>query len=102
MSKSIADYCDENGNIDKEKLISLFNFPCENKREILNYLQSRKHEIFYSSASIIDVISSEKVSMPIFTVKNDDYIWDSEDIYYFEKYDMKLNEDFLSFIKTRL
>lgn len=40
--------------------------------------------------------------MPIFTVKNDDYIWDSEDIYYFEKYDMKLNEDFLSFIKTRL
>lgn len=102
MNKSIADYSDEKGNIIEEQLKSLLHFPNPNKSDISEYLKNPKHTITYSSAPIVDVIAKEIVHIPLCTIIGEEYAWDTEDIYYFEKYDLKLKDDFVKYVLSQI
>lgn len=102
MNKSIADYSDEKGDIIEEQLKSLLHFLNPNKSDILEYLKSPKHTIMYSSAPIMDVIAKEIIHIPLCTIISGEYAWDTEDIYYFEKYDLKLKDDFIKYALSQI
>lgn len=68
--------------------------PAENKAEILAYLRSFE-PVARATEWITDVITGEEVKLPeMATFVDGGWCWDSADIYYFEKYDAKLNPKF--------
>lgn len=50
-------------------------------------------------ATIYDLIKNEPTFESIYAFTDDEYYWDSEEIYYFENYNLRLNEEFILKVK---
>ena len=48
-----------------------------------------------------DYISGEKLSDSVTRFNDGEYCWTSEEIYHFEKYDLKLNDDVIRYILSK-
>ena len=96
--KFITDYNEFGGNQDISLLDHIEKEPIENKEKILDYLKNGKDNGIRCSV-IYDYVKDESLSETIKLFTDDEYNWDSEEIYHFEKYNLKLNEDFIKKFK---
>lgn len=77
-----------------------FKKKMKNKAAILDYL--RKGKVTAASpARIVDVISGEKIGSSLKMLEDDKYAWRSDLIYYFEKYNLKLDDDFIAHVMSK-
>ncbi len=71
--------------------------PAPYKNIILSYM--RKFPCIAAAAgTIYDKISGEDTGIPILAYSADGYFWDTCDIYYLDKYNAQLNEDFVTHV----
>lgn len=70
------------------------------KSAIIEYMKQRKYVISASSARVIDFAGNDQqIDQYCRTTYSDGlYLWTANDIYYFEKYGMRLNEDFINHV----
>lgn len=72
----------------------------QNKSYIVNYLKSGR--VSSASPSIVyDIISGEKINQHLEMLNDGKYAWRSDTIYYFEKYNMKLSDEFIDHVLSR-
>lgn len=76
---------------------SIQNKSISEKERILHYLKSAKKGAF-SPGNIKDVITGEKISGEFCCYSDGEYAWRSDIIYYVEKYNLKLDSDFIKHI----
>lgn len=73
------------------------NLNNEEKKYIIDKLLSYP-QAYASSLYITDIFTGEKIYCPIKGYILGDYFWDTEYIYYFEKYNFKLDSNFKKII----
>lgn len=73
-----------------------------NKKEIiLIYFKEHNSETAIITCASTDYISGEKLSDSVTCFNDGEYCWTSEEIYHFEKYDLKLNDDFIRYVLSK-
>lgn len=65
-----------------------------NKSEIVNYLKSFNSDCV-SAGRVFDSVIDEYTDITDEAFDDGEFCWSSTDIYYFDKYDIKLNSDFI-------
>lgn len=76
------------------------NHPSQYKDLILDYM--KKCKTTSSAPAIIhDVISNQKVDIPLECKTDGIYGWRTDIIYYIEQYDLKLPDDFISHVLAK-
>lgn len=69
----------------------------KHKNEILNHL--KKGVVTAAAPAILnDVITGERLNMPLTMMNDGKYEWRSDLIYYFEKYNIELPEAFIDYV----
>ena len=68
------------------------------KHTIISYLKNSKRASSCTTERVYDYFEDHFVEIPIVAYHDDKYYWDDRDIYYFEKYNMKLNDDFINHV----
>jgi len=76
------------------------NFAIDNKDVILSYMK-RFSECAFTSAPVKDIFSGELVCNANNARTDGVYQWYENEIYYFEKYNLKLNDDFIEYVLKR-
>lgn len=95
MSKFITN-CIEFRTGDNAHIQDLISdIPVDNKEKVLNYLKNGKDDGVCCS-SIFDFVSSSSTGNTIHCYTDGEFSWDDEEIYHFEKYNIKLDEEFIS------
>ena len=74
--------------------------PCEHKEKILKYMKSC---VSSSSAPAVltDVFTGDKINVPLECKSDGVYGWRTDYIYYIEKYDLKIPEDFVQHVLNK-
>lgn len=69
----------------------------KSKRDLLSYLQSAP--VYAAAAGMVfDEIAGTQTDIPLLAYEKDGFLWDSRDIYYLDKYNMKLNDEFMAHV----
>ena len=92
------DFCKAISRSELEKQISAN--PCNQKKTILDYLYSKPISA-YASGVVFDVFQGKETEVPNAAREDDEYIWLSAAIYYFEHYNLILNDDFVQHVLGR-
>lgn len=96
--KFITDYKELGGNQNASLLDYLEKEPIDNKEKTLDYLKNGKDNGIRCSV-VYDYVKDESMSETIKLFTDGEFNWDSEEIYHFEKYNLRLNEDFIKKVK---
>ena len=75
--------------------------PISNKNEILKYMKALSPSIF-TSAPVIDIFTDKEVKSADNGYSDGEYSWRESEIYYFEKYNLKLNNDFIEYVLEKV
>lgn len=75
--------------------------PISDKNEILKYMKSLSPSIF-TSAPVIDIFTDKEIKSADNGYSDSEYIWRESEIYYFEKYNLKLNDDFIKYVLNKI
>lgn len=74
-----------------------FEMDAKQKKIILDYLENTPH-VAESPSLAIDVFTKERRFVPIAAQSDGKYIWRSDIAYYFDKYNLKLPEEFIDHV----
>lgn len=75
--------------------------PYESKKVILEYLK-RFPECAFTSEPVRDKYTNEIVYGADNARSDGEYTWYEDEIYHFEKYDLKLNDDFINHVLSQV
>lgn len=90
------------GNVDLSKLKeSCSDIAITEKHEILDYLKNNSFASSCATEKVVDCFENKKTDIQMVAYHDDEYYWDDRDIYHFEKYNLKLNEDFIQHVLNR-
>lgn len=79
----------------------LINKPVKEKKKVLEYM--RKGKVIAVAPAIIRDVMNPEVSLPeLFLMSDGEYEWRSDVIYYVEKYDMALPDEFLQHVLSKV
>lgn len=67
----------------------------DQKSVILQYLKNGK-DAGVTCSSVFDYVKKEYIPQTIHLYTDGEFFWNDEDIYYFEKYNLQLNEEFIN------
>ncbi|MBP7188139.1 MAG: hypothetical protein KBA55_15570 [Ruminococcus sp.] len=98
--KFICNYREFKSNADYPSVKSSIGFKTEHKDKLLTYMKQFDEEVAITKASE-DYINGERQSNSVLCYTDRIYWWTNEQIYHFEKYDMKLNDDFISHVLAK-
>lgn len=70
------------------------------KKKVLSYMKSVRPDA-YAPAALMDCITGEKMDIALYCCHDGIYHWRSDTIYCFEKYNLRLPDDFISFAVER-
>lgn len=79
---------------------NIFSVPISNKQKILQYLKSFEPHAIAPAVSKEDIFTNKKMAKTLSSYTDGNYIWLSDEVYYFERYNLKLDNDFIEFIKN--
>ncbi len=79
----------------------LINQPIAEKQQILDYMK-RCEIVAVAPGAPRDIINPDNKLPWLYTMSDDKYGWSSELIYYVEKYDMALPQDFVQYVLEKL
>lgn len=71
------------------------------KQLILEYLKNKSFISSCTSEKVMDYVNNKKTDIQIVAYHDDKYYWDDRFIYHFEKYNLKLNDDFINHVLNR-
>ena len=84
----------ENNGAAYPSIKSMINKPIRNKKAVLDYMKRAK-VVAASPAILIDVISNRPINSELLCYSDGKYGWRSDVIYYVDKYDMQLPDEFI-------
>lgn len=79
----------------------LINKPIKEKEKVIEYMKKCRIEAA-SPAIVTDLIDSKNRITELYSMTDGKYAWRSDVIYYVEKYDMELPEDFIQHVLNQL
>ena len=74
----------------------------KNKSEILNYMKSFSEPSAYTSQPVIDRFTNQELNKINNAFSDGTYTWYADEIYHLEKYNLKLNCDFIEHVLNKL
>jgi hypothetical protein len=74
--------------------------PNEHKKLVLDYMRTFK-STSASPAKIKDVISGQEIDLPLECKTDGVYGWRTDFMYYIEKYDLKIPNDFVEYVISK-
>ena len=75
--------------------------PIERKAEILSFMKSGRKELF-TTACVRDIVTEQETDIPDTGFTDEEYLWYAAEIYHFEKYNLKLNDDFIAHVLSKV
>lgn len=82
-------------------LNTMINYPIKNKSDILKFLKSFA-PIAVMTKGITDYIKNVSDNTQSLTLFNfGEWFWTNEMIYHFEKYDLKLKDEFIDYVSSQ-
>lgn len=72
----------------------------EDKEKILGYLKSFPADCA-AGMSLVDEITGETQNIGVEGYEDGEFYWDTREIYHFEKYNIKLNADFMQHVLSK-
>jgi hypothetical protein len=96
--KSITKAKEFTGDNHHNSVSSMINYRINNKDKILAFLKSVE-PYAVASCYTTDFIKNEHFyDQSLMLYEKDGYTWSNEIIYHFEHYDLKLNDDFITYV----
>ncbi len=74
--------------------------PIKGKIKILKYLKSFSSDCA-AGMSLVDEITGDSLNTCVCGYEDCKYYWDDREIYHFEKYNLKLNDDFIEYVLNK-
>ena len=99
--KEITSYIEMTQNKNDVSLKKFIGYHLNEKKIILRYFKEHNSETAIITCASTDYISGEKLSDSVTCFNDGEYCWTSEEIYHFEKYDLKLNDDVIRYILSK-
>lgn len=102
MMNYICDYKELHGS-KQLSLLDNLNYKTSRKDEIIEYLKNKNE--FYDGvrcSTLKDLVKQENTHLPTYAYFDGVYFWTDEDTYHFEKYDMRLNDEFVNHVLKAL
>ena len=96
--KEITSYVEMTENPKDISLKNFIGFCSPVKNDILNYFKQNNVANAVVTCSATDYITGKTLNNLIECFDDGFYSWTNEEIYHFEKYDLKLNDDFIEYI----
>ena len=95
--KYLGEYSELENNNPRLPLLdkNVSNIPHPRKDVILSYLKNKKYEDGAMPASKRDIFNNDFICGDCLSYTDGEFAWDFETVYYFEKYNMNLPEDFI-------
>lgn len=91
-----------NRNMAKERFDKNITInPIKNKEKILAYLK-KFDDWAFTSMPVYDIYTGEKVEDADNAKTDGTYIWYCSEIYHFEKYNLKLNKEFIKYLTPQM
>lgn len=98
--KQICCYKELTGQQTDPSILSGHGKHIDEKQIILDYLNSFEAEAVQTRA-MTDYFTNISLPDSVECFTDGEYIWTSEDVYHFEKYDIELNRDFIEYVLNR-
>lgn len=76
--------------------------PIENKNVVLDYMRNKSKPIGYMPMKYKDIFTGEFIKMEACTKSDDRFRWFNVVEYYFDKYNLKLPDEFINHILGKL
>ena len=74
----------------------------KNKSQILSYMKSFSEPSAYTSQPVIDRFTNQELDKINNAFSDGTYTWYATEIYHFEKYNLKLNNDFIEYVLNNM
>lgn len=68
------------------------------KAKILAYFKNHTSNAAHASSTIIDLVTNQDTRLPKVAYNDGKYSWSSTLVYHFEKYNLKLDDDFIQHV----
>lgn len=75
---------------------------CKYKQIILEYLKNLNFRTAYTTERVFDFVKNKETDIPMVAYEDEKYYWDDREIYYFEKYNLKLNDNFIQYVIKKM
>lgn len=95
--KNVVEIREVNGDAYPSIKTLINDTPDSYKQIIIDYLKAGKH-IAESPSRAVDFITGEPIGFPLSMQGDGMYSWRSDIVYYYEKYNIYLNEDFIKYV----
>lgn len=100
--KEITCYREFTENPDDASIKSGINHLCDKKDKILDYFKKHNIPDVVVACAAKDYVTGEEFQKVSIQGFNDGvYCWSNLEIYHFEKYNLKLNDDFIEYVLNR-
>ncbi|MGN1457590.1 MAG: hypothetical protein ACI4XP_06515 [Acutalibacteraceae bacterium] len=87
----------------KEELADNFlSEPISEKAKILEYMKSISEPYACTTQPVVDVFTNEELEFVDNGFSDGVYLWYKSEIYHFEKYNLKLNDDFIEYVLNKV
>lgn len=75
----------------------------DDKDEILSFMRSLPDDGGIAAGYFCDVVTGEEITtIPDCLFECSGFLWDSCDLYHFDKYDLKLSDEFKAFVRSKI
>lgn len=75
--------------------------PIDGKDEIVSYMKSG-HKEWFTTACVQDIVTEQETDISDTGFTDGEYLWYAAEIYHFEKYNLKLNDDFIAHVLSKM
>lgn len=99
--KEITSYVEMTENPQDMSLKNFIGFYSPIKNDILNYFKQHNAVHAVITCLATDYVTNKTLTNNIECFDDGMYYWTSEEIYHFEKYDLKLNDDFINHVLSQ-
>lgn len=100
--KEITSYRETSENVNGTSVKEGIHKPCSQKKMILAYFKKYSDEYTVVTRAAVDHLTGKNIASESARSYYDGvYAWTNEEVYLFEKYDLKLNGDFIDYVLNK-
>ena len=96
--KGISSYYEMTDNTEFPYVKDGIGFVCPQKEKVMDFFNKNSTSDAILTCSASDYITGERFKDSIKRYSDGNYYWTNEEVYHFKKYDLKLNDDFISYV----
>ena len=73
----------------------------DRKNDILDYMRSGNSPVLFTSQPVKDAVTGEELKKVDNGYSDGKYLWFESEIYHFDKYNLKLEDDFIKYVLNK-